>query len=130
VSLMTVVMVLPVVLVPARLFRVEVPTSITAPGIRRTSKYGIHVYSSSTYCLSFDIPLQYPMYGRCLIQQIILPFSNNCFSLLRTISIFIYPLRVIKRCTVPMVEVRGVVSRGDGFHPLVLLCDPVQSRLG
>ncbi|XP_078582469.1 polycystin-1-like protein 2 [Branchiostoma floridae x Branchiostoma japonicum] len=41
VSLMTVVMVLPVVLVPARLFRVEVPTSITAPGIRRTSKYGL-----------------------------------------------------------------------------------------
>ncbi|XP_035662444.1 polycystic kidney disease protein 1-like 2 [Branchiostoma floridae] len=40
VSLMTVVMVLPVVLVPARLFRVEVPASITAPGIRRSSKYG------------------------------------------------------------------------------------------
>ncbi|XP_066271839.1 polycystin-1-like protein 3 [Branchiostoma lanceolatum] len=41
VSLVTVVMVMPVVLVPARLFRVEVPASITAPGIRRSSKYGV-----------------------------------------------------------------------------------------
>ncbi|CAH1250452.1 PKDREJ [Branchiostoma lanceolatum] len=41
VSAMTVVMVLPVVLVPARLFRVEVPDPILAPGIRRSSKYGL-----------------------------------------------------------------------------------------
>ncbi|XP_066265369.1 polycystin-2-like protein 2 [Branchiostoma lanceolatum] len=38
---MTVVMVLPVVLVPARLFRVEVPDPILAPGITRSSKYGL-----------------------------------------------------------------------------------------
>ncbi|XP_019639145.1 PREDICTED: polycystic kidney disease protein 1-like 2 [Branchiostoma belcheri] len=39
VSLMTVVMVLPVAMVPAKLFRMERTTSITAPGIRRSSNY-------------------------------------------------------------------------------------------
>ncbi|XP_078699954.1 polycystin-1-like protein 2 [Branchiostoma floridae x Branchiostoma belcheri] len=41
VSLMTVVMVLPVAMVPAKLFRMERTTSITAPGIRRGSNYGL-----------------------------------------------------------------------------------------
>ncbi|KAI8482558.1 hypothetical protein Bbelb_397060 [Branchiostoma belcheri] len=41
VSLMSVIMVLPVVLVPARLFRVAASAPITAPGIRHSSKYGL-----------------------------------------------------------------------------------------
>ncbi|XP_078664162.1 polycystin-1-like protein 3 [Branchiostoma floridae x Branchiostoma belcheri] len=44
VSLMSVIMVLPVVWVPARLFRVAASAPITAPGIRRSSKNGMMLY--------------------------------------------------------------------------------------